>query len=183
MSDNLGDDSYGEPKRIVSLLGVGDTSPWAWNGSQSNLTDQVRKSMFATMHGAVRRKVSEEDVFAITDYLQSLSPPPGIDVARGRVDTLAVERGREVFRSSGCVECHVPPEYTLPDVRPTGLADAERSGELNPPSLRGVSQQIRWLHDGRATTLRDVFTVFHHHGSEDLTPREIEDLESFLRSL
>jgi hypothetical protein len=62
------------------------------------------------------------------------------------------------------------------------LADAERSGELNPPSLRGVSQQIRRLHDGRATTLRDVFTVFHHHGSVKLTPREIDDLQSFLRS-
>ena len=31
-NDNLGDGSYGAPKRILSLLGIAETGPWAWNG-------------------------------------------------------------------------------------------------------------------------------------------------------
>ena len=32
LNDSLGDGSFGAPKRVLSLLGVNDTAPWAWNG-------------------------------------------------------------------------------------------------------------------------------------------------------
>jgi YVTN family beta-propeller protein len=40
--DNQTDGSLGTPKRVLSLLGVGDTGPWAWNGKMADLESQVR---------------------------------------------------------------------------------------------------------------------------------------------
>ncbi len=37
LADTLGDGDYGAPKRVLSLLGVADTGPWAWNGSMVKL--------------------------------------------------------------------------------------------------------------------------------------------------
>ena len=51
LNDNQGDGSFDAPKRVLSLLGVGDTAPWAWNGSVDDLEAQVRKSVQTTMHG------------------------------------------------------------------------------------------------------------------------------------
>jgi YVTN family beta-propeller protein len=50
-SDTFSDGSYETPKRVPTLLGVGDTAPWAWNGSMARLEDQVRQSIQTTMHG------------------------------------------------------------------------------------------------------------------------------------
>ena len=37
LNDNLGDGNFGAPKRVLSLLGVGQTGPWAWNGGVADL--------------------------------------------------------------------------------------------------------------------------------------------------
>src|SRR5262249_38405120 len=51
LADTLGDGDFGAPKRVLSLRGVKDTGPWAWNGSVTKLSDQVRKSVEQTMRG------------------------------------------------------------------------------------------------------------------------------------
>ena len=45
LNDNLTDGSFGTPKRILSLMGVGETGPWAWNGSMRTLESQIEKSI------------------------------------------------------------------------------------------------------------------------------------------
>jgi len=42
---------YGKDSRIITLLGVGETKPWAWNGSMAKLEDQVAQSITSTMAG------------------------------------------------------------------------------------------------------------------------------------
>ncbi|MFO0950967.1 MAG: cytochrome c peroxidase [Isosphaeraceae bacterium] len=51
LADTLGDGSFGAPKMVISLLGVGETGPWAWDGTVDRLEVQVRKSVEATMQG------------------------------------------------------------------------------------------------------------------------------------
>ncbi|MEK6237680.1 MAG: hypothetical protein N2C14_23475, partial [Planctomycetales bacterium] len=41
LNDNLSDGSHGSPKRVLSLLGVADSKPWAWTGSQAALETQI----------------------------------------------------------------------------------------------------------------------------------------------
>src|SRR4029077_18036898 len=45
LNDNLGDGAFGAPKRVLSLLGVAQTGPWAWNGEVHDLETQIKKSI------------------------------------------------------------------------------------------------------------------------------------------
>ena len=153
LNDNFGDNYFGDPKRIPTLLGTGRTHPWAWNGKAVSLEKQIAKSITVTMQG---EKPSEQTVHDLTAYLKTLEPPPGLAVARGTVDQELVAAGKLLFRQHGCVNCHASPIYTTAAVYDVGLADKSGNSEFNPPSLLGVSQRERFFHDGRGKTLRDV---------------------------
>jgi YVTN family beta-propeller protein len=175
-SDTLGDGSYETPKRVPTLLGVGDTAPWAWNGSKALLEDQVRQSIETTMRGP---RPTAQQVSDLTAYLRTLPPPP----RRGATSTDAVRRGEAVFRAHGCVRCHAPPTYTTSKTYEVGLEDETGKKEFNPPSLRGVNHGVAFFHDGRAVTLEEVFTRYRHQIPTDMPRNEIDDLLAFLRTL
>src|SRR5262249_55183611 len=109
LADTLGDGSHGTPKRVLTLLGVKDTGPWAWNGSMQDLEAQVRKSVETTMQGARLSPEQEGDLVA---YLRALAPAPPVGRFREKADGSAVRRGREAFERQGCGSCHAAPTYT-----------------------------------------------------------------------
>jgi YVTN family beta-propeller protein len=178
-SDTLGDGSYGAPKRVPSLLGVGDTAPYAWNGSLPDLKAQVRQSVVSTMNGP---RPTEEQVADLEAFLRTLKPPPPVP-AGGPAAEEAARRGRAVFAARDCARCHTPPVYTSPRTYEVGLADELGKDAFNPPSLRGVGQGLAFLHDSRAATLEEVFARYHHQVPRDLPRRDLDDLVTFLRSL
>jgi YVTN family beta-propeller protein len=180
LADTLGDGTFGTPKRVLSLLGVGDTGPWAWNGSMPDLESQVRKSVETTMHG---KKPSAEQVRDLTAYLRTLAPAPSRTRLLGQLDEEAAKRGREVFTKQSCATCHTPPEYTSRKTYDVGLTDEAGHKTFNPPSLRGVSQSGPYFHDGRAPTLEAVITKHHHQLKTELSERDVRDLLDFLESL
>jgi len=180
LADTLGDGTYGTPKRVLSLRGVGDTGPWAWNGSIARLEDQVRKSIETTMHG---KKPSDDQVRDLTAYLKSLPPPPARARLIGKIDEQAVKRGGEIFAKHECAKCHAPPTYTSPKTYDVGLTDERGLKQFNPPSLRGVGQGGPYFHDGRAATLEVVFTKHRHQLEGELARQELQDLQHFLTSL
>ncbi|MEZ6058533.1 MAG: cytochrome c peroxidase, partial [Planctomycetaceae bacterium] len=174
--DTLGDNDYGAPKRIPSLLGVHQTPPWAWTGASNSLAEQVEKSIRTTMHGP---PVTADQVSDIVAYLETLTPPPAIR----QPDEPAVVRGGKQFATLGCAKCHTPPAYTSDGVYDVGLVDEAGRTEFNPPSLLGVGHRSRFLHDGRASTLRDLFHVHQHQLKEPLADAAVDDLIAFLESL
>jgi YVTN family beta-propeller protein len=176
LNDNLTDGSFGTPKRILSLLGVGDTGPWAWNGSMPTLESQIEKSITSTMQGA---KPSAEQVRDLAAFLKTLPPPP----RSSGLETASVDRGKHVFASQHCDSCHVPPTYTSPKTFDVGLADEAGNTTFNPPSLRGVAQGGPFFHDGRAATLEDVLGRYRHQLKNDLASNDRRDLLHFLLSL
>ncbi|MEZ6116437.1 MAG: cytochrome c peroxidase [Pirellulaceae bacterium] len=183
-NDNLGDNHFGDEKRIISLLGTSDTAPWAWNGQQMNLIDQVRKSLLFTMRSSEGKQIGEGEIMALTGYLRTLSPPPGIAIARhDHANQAAAIRGREVFLANDCQSCHQEPALTSRDTYNVGLTSKTGESAFNPPSLRGVSQQQRWLHDGRATSLESVFADHQHPPHTTLSATEISDLLAYLNQL
>jgi cytochrome c peroxidase len=171
-SDTLGDGSYGAPKRVPTLRGVADTAPWAWNGSFAQLRLQIEQSVRSTMHG----RASERQVADLEAYLRTLPPPPP-RAGRGKEWDAAVSRGQGVFQAQGCGRCHTPPTYTSARTYEVG------KGTFNPPSLRGVSQGVAFFHDGRAASLEEVFTRFHHQVPPNLPRKDLDDLQAFLRTL
>jgi YVTN family beta-propeller protein len=179
-NDNLGDGSFGAPKRILSLRGVGETAPWAWNGGMADLEGQVHKSILTTMQG---KKPSDALVRDLTAFLRTLPPPPALGQLRGALDEAQVRRGQDVFREQGCANCHTPPAYTSGRTYDVGLVDEVGQRQFNPPSLRGVSQGGPYFHDGRATTLDEVFARHRHQLGGEMPKDQLDDLLAFLRNL
>lgn len=177
--DNLSDGSFGAAKRVLSLLGSGDTGPWAWNGGVPQIESQVRKSIVSTMLGEAP---PERQVQALTAYLRSLAPPPALGPLIGD-DADAATRGGRVFQQQGCARCHAGPAYTSAETYDVGLEDSQGNRRFNPPSLRGVSQGGPYFHDGRAATLDEVLERYQHGLESKLSADELHDLLAYLRSL
>ena len=185
LADTLGDGAYGDPKRVLSLGGVADTNDWAWNGSVRELTEQMRKSVETTMRGGSINPATAGD---LATYLFTLDFAPSLIDARGlRTDSEIqnqIEKGRQVFQSQGCATCHVPSfTYTTDGTFDVGLQDTVGNRKFSPPSLRGVSQRDLFLHDGRAKSLEEVFSTWHHQLDAPLNPENLRNLVTFLQSL
>ena len=180
-NDNFSDRSFGAPKRVLSLLGMRDTLPLAWNGQVQTLHRQIENSLDATMQRD--EPLPKAEVKKIAAYVQSLEIPPPVAALRGTQDAAAIERGRKVFAARDCASCHAPPTYTSPEVYDVGLADAQGNREFNPPSLRGLSHRGPFFHDSSAATLEEVFAKHGHPSSATYQADEVEDLVAFLESL
>jgi YVTN family beta-propeller protein len=180
-NDNFSDRSFGAPKRVLSLFGVKETLPLAWNGGVQTLQRQIENSLDATMQR--EDPLPKADVKKLVAYVQSLENPPPLPVLRGTLDTAAVERGKQVFAKRDCASCHAPPTYTSPAAYDVGLPDAQGNREFNPPSLRGLSHRGPFLHDNSAATLDEVFTKHGHPNASVYEAAELKDLKAFLESL
>jgi YVTN family beta-propeller protein len=188
LADTLSDGSFDTPKHVLSLLGVADSAPFGWTGGMPDLEAQIRASVTSTMRGAAP---TDDQVADLAAYLRTLSPVSAGDRGPGTgadgVDLAgfqeAVRRGKEVFARQNCVRCHTPPTYTSNGVYDVGLADEAGHVEFNPPSLRGVGDRERLLHDHRAADLDEVFTRWRHQLQADLDDDELRSSLAFLRSL
>lgn len=181
-NDNLGDGTFGFPKRIPSLLGTEESWPWAWNGRQSSLTNQVHSSIQTTMHGP-SPAASTENIAALVAWLDTLTAPPGVTRARGAAEPESMARGGTLFRELGCTTCHPPPQFTARGTYDVGIHGSRGETEFNPPSLLGVSQRGPYFHDGRAASLRDVFAKFHHGDTQDVSAADFDALLAYLNGL
>lgn len=175
-NDNFTDRSFGTAKRVLSLRGVGDTAPYAWSGRFESLTDQIQHSIKSTMQGDALSPQQTQDLVA---YLKTLPPAPAV----GTADQAASERGAKLFARLDCGQCHTHPVYTSAQVADVKLKDERGMSKFNPPSLRGVSQNGPYFHDGRAETLTDVFWIFRHQLAAPLSEDEIRDLVAYLEGL
>jgi cytochrome c peroxidase len=182
LADTTGDNTFGTPKRTLTLRNTALTDPWAWNGEMKYLHDQVDKSLKETMHAPA---VRAEDINDLVTYLHTLPPPPPAEpVTAEATDRASVERGQQFFHDRGCARCHIPPlTYSSHQTHDVGFADERGLRRFNPPSLRGVGQGYRFLHDNRAATLDEVFTRFHHKVGLQTSAEDLADLLRFLRSL
>jgi hypothetical protein len=129
------------------------------------------------------REPTDKQLDVLTAFVQALPPPPSIDVARGTVDKVAIERGRKLFMARDCNRCHAPPTYTTPKTYDVGIHDKQGNKRFNPPTLRGVGQRGAYFHDNRAKSLEDVFRTYGHQIKDALADDDLHALLAFLRSL
>ncbi len=192
LNDNFTDKSYGTPKRVLSLLGQSETSPYSWSGNLESLERQIEHSIHSTMSSDY--DVPEATIADIAAYLRTLAPPPSLRAARLRPDSQVpsehhvsakvVDDGRKLFESIGCADCHRGKWLTSSESFDIGLRDEVDMTRFNPPSLIGVSQrQGALLHDGRARSLRDLLEHHAHELPRSLTALEQNQLVEYLESL
>lgn len=179
--DTKGDESYGTPKRIPSLLRGTDTAPFGWIGNRHDLPSQIEATLHSTMHA---RSIPAGTSEAIAEYLRTLKPPqaaPHSEIPTHEATSIA--RGKELFESLQCGTCHTPPSFTSGQTKNVGLKDESGHDLFNPPSLRGIHFRRVFFHDGRADSLRQVFKVYKHQLPRKLTAAESSWLTSYLNSL
>lgn len=186
LNDNTSDGSLGTPKRILSLLGQAETAPYSWTGEVEELEHQVLNSIQSTM--ATDFQISKQTVDAIAAYVRTLPAPPSLQAARGydsqQLAATEQTKGRELFEQLSCVNCHAGDRFTVAGRFDVGIEDQRGQKEFNPPSLVGVSQRSRsLLHDGRATSVRDVIGKYEHQLPRELTEAELNLLVEYLAGL
>ena len=182
-----------------SLREIGDTAPFKWNGKNQTVykQDGMRFSTILTRTEAF----SYDDLDAITAYImRGIEQPPNLLYNPDGVLTESQMRGKEIFErsvdnlgqpiieSNRCITCHPPPLYTnrlFADV--STLAETDDPMLFDTPHLTNVFASSPYLHDGRARTLEEIWTVYaeddKHGRVNDLTKTQLNDLINYLKSL
>ncbi|MGL6096591.1 MAG: beta-propeller fold lactonase family protein, partial [Fimbriiglobus sp.] len=139
-----------------------------------------------------------EDLDALAAYTNAFPVRPSPHAAGPGKLTPEAERGKALFfaAETKCATCHSGPYYTdsrltkpfnLHDVGTGGGADEKIGPRFDTPTLLVTYRAGAWLHDGRAKSLTDVFTVHNpadkHGKTSHLARDQVADLVAFMKSL
>ncbi|MEG3048434.1 MAG: YVTN family beta-propeller repeat-containing protein, partial [Mucinivorans sp.] len=113
-----------------------------------------------------------------TRGLEALNSPFLMD---GKLSPKA-EAGRAVFDKLRCGECHSGPYYTDMKMHRIG-ENIEFEAGWDTPTLREVWRTAPYLFDGRAATMREVFSVHKHGINRKISDKEIDELTEYVNSL
>lgn len=182
-----------------SLRDIGDTPPFKWNGKNQTVfkQDGMRFSTVLTR----TEQFSYKNLDAISSYIMTGIPyPPNLQFNPSGILTEAQLRGKKVFErttdnfgnvipvNNRCVTCHPAPYYTnLQPADVSTLAFSDDSILFDTPHLNNIYASPPYLHDGRARTLEEIWTLYgkdDKHGLVgDMTKNELNDLVEYLKSL
>jgi cytochrome c peroxidase len=144
---------------------------------------------------------SYEDLDAITAYIKrGIKYPPNLMYNPHGQLTESQLRGKEIFNRSQdnsgntipekdrCVTCHPPPLYTnLKATDVSTLAVSDDSILFDTPHLNNIYASAPYLHDGRAATLEEIWTIYgeddKHGYVNDMTKMQLNDLIDYLKSI
>ena len=182
-----------------SLREIGATAPFKWNGKNQTVykQDGMRFSTVLTR----TEQFSYDDLDAIVAYIiTGIKYPPNLMYNPNGELTDSQQRGKDIFyrnadnngniipENNRCITCHPPPLYTnleLADV--STLAATDDSIFFDTPHLNNIYSSAPYLHDGRARTLEEIWTVYgqddKHGYVNDMTKMQLNDLVDYLKSL
>ncbi len=185
---DLMNDGMGNPKQTKSLLYAAYTPPTMITGIRADMAHCNRAGFRHIQFVKI-----PEDVQFVDVYTTAMRPQPS-----PVTDKEAIARGKKIFEKADCARCHTPEHYYTAAVNPKdhtqsplydiGLGVGEELGRLfDVPTLHEVWRTGPYLYDGRAKTILEVLTIYNEadqHGiTQDLTPEELADLNTFLLSL
>ena len=182
-----------------SLRDIAETAPFKWNGKNQTVykQDGMRFSTVLTR----TEQFSYNDLDAITAYILTGIPyPPNLQYNPAGELTESQLRGKAVFErthdNSGkeipennrCITCHPPPYYTNRKLADVGtLASSDDPIKFDTPHLNNIYASPPYLHDGRASTLEEIWTKYgttDKHGQvNDISKNQLNDLVDYLKSL
>ena len=183
---DLLNDGPGNPKNTKSLILCSQTPPAMSLGIRETAEQAVRSGLRHILFA----KRPETEAVAIDAYLRSLQPTPSPRLVNGNLTRSAL-RGKALFESArtACSTCHPPGLFTdlrSYDVGTRGPYD-KASDRFDTPTLVELWRTAPYLHDGSASTIREVLTTCNRHDkhgrTSSLSRRQIEDLCAYLLSL
>ena len=175
-----------------SLMGVAGTEPFKWNGKNPTLEVQCGPRFARVLMRT--DPIPQKELLDLTTYIKSL--PPHRVATRSADGTLtpSQERGKAIFfatKTPGgqeipherrCSTCHRPPLYSV-----RLSFDVGTGGMFDTPHLLGVAASAPYLHDGRAQSLEELWTIYNpndQHGvSSYMNKIQLNDLVDYLKTL
>jgi len=184
---------------VISLREIADTPPYKWSGTNQSIykQDGMRFSKFLTRTEAF----NYEDLDALVAYIKTgIKLPPNLMYNKNGKLTGSQLRGKEIFnrsvdnlgkvipKKSRCVTCHSGPYYTNLKLEDVGtLSKTDDPILFDTPGLSNIYASAPYLHDGRAKTLEEIWTLYggddKHGRVNDLSKIELNDLVNYLKSL
>lgn len=177
MNWDLMNDGVGNSKNCKSLLFSHVTPP----NMISGIREHAERAVRAGFNFIQFFDVSEADATCVDAYLKSLCPVPSPYLVNGELSEQA-KKGRKVFEKLKCGECHSGIYYTDMKLHRIG-EDIEFEKGWDTPTLREVWRTAPYLFDGRAATLKEVFSVHKHGIEKKVSEKEIEALTEYVNSL
>jgi hypothetical protein len=182
-----------------SLCGVAGTEPFKWNGKNPTLQFQDGPRFARVLMRT--DPIPGPQLDQLADFIVHLPPERTLPWSRvGKPLTPTEERGRRLFfatqRNDGspipvrlqCQTCHTPPLFTNRLIASVGtqLPRDPKDG-FDTPHLLGIGASAPYLHDGRAKTLEELWTVYQkddQHGVSSYWSKEqLNDLVEYLKTL
>lgn len=181
-----------------TMLGVGGTGPFKWSGLNPSLHRQCgpRAGMFINRSAGF----TAEELDDVVAYMWSLGVPRNRYLDRsGELNELQ-SWGKEIFERTidndgveiplemRCDFCHSGPRFTNLELTDVGTrSELDKTGLLDTPSLNHLTETAPYLHDGRAMSLEELWTVFSpedtHGRALDLSKDELNALVEYLKCL
>lgn len=177
MNWDLMNDGIGNPKNCKSMLFSHVTPPNMISGIRASANVAVRAGFTHIQFSDIPEDFAE----CVDEYLMALQPVPSPYLVNGKLSEKA-KRGRKVFEKLKCDECHSGPYYT--DMKMYRIGDdVEFENGWDTPTLREVWRTAPYLFDGRAATMKDVFSVHKHGIDRKVSEKEIDELVEYVNSL
>jgi cytochrome c peroxidase len=100
----------------------------------------------------------------------------------------AAKRGKKVFEKAKCDTCHAPPLYSDLKQYDLGFGKGMDKGKpFKTSTLIECWRSAPYLHDGRAATMKEVFTKCNpegkHGNTGKLSEEELDELVEYVLSL
>lgn len=176
---DLINDGMGNPKNCKSLLLSHVTAPSMSTGIRPTAEAAVR----AGFEFIQFMQVDDSITFAVDAYLKSLEAIPSPHLVDGELSPEAV-KGKGIFESSGCAECHPGPLYTDLKRHRMGIqGGTDRQNSWDTPTLLETWRTGPYLHDGRCASMKEVFITEKHGLEQPLTDKKLNQLVSYILSL
>lgn len=182
-----------------SLCGVAGTEPFKWNGKNPTLQfqDGPRFARVLMRTDPIPGPQLDE-LAAFIVHLPPVRSIPYSQLDKGL--TPVQRRGRDLFfatrrtdgtpipRNRQCSSCHRPPLYTNRLISSVGTQSARDPKDgFDTPHLIGIGASAPYLHDGRARTLEEIWTVYQkddlHGVSSYWSKDQLNAIVEYLKTL
>jgi YVTN family beta-propeller protein len=180
-----------------TLRGINDTGPFKWAGTNPTLQRQCGPRLAAFFTRA--DPFTAEQAAALDRYIVTIRRPPNRYRAGDEL-TPAQRRGKVLFErqydrsgnllapTERCVFCHAPPYFTNRNKYDVGTrSPMDTYGVFDVPHLNNIYDSSPYLHDGRAHSLEEIWTLYNpqdrHGRTNDLMKAELNDLIEYLKTL
>ncbi len=177
MNWDLMNDGIGNPKNCKSLLYSHVTPPSMISGIRASAELAVHAGFKFIQFSDIPPYLLE----CVDAYLKGLRPLPSPWLVNGAPAEKAVS-GRKVFEKLRCDYCHAG-QYFTDMKRHTIGVNLESEAGWDTPTLIEVWRTAPYLFNGRAASMKEVFTVYKHGISEKVSEKDIDDLVEYVNSL